>query len=158
MTSDEIQPGEMLSDAVAALSAPHAPTPGLLERAARRHSATRHRKRFLAGAPLFTAMLVALGLTLNPASGGTGTVTFALVVPDNSTGVSLVGDFTDWQAGRVRMEPAGDHRWEVKVDLPPGRYRYAYVTDEGEWLADAGAAPAPDDFESPTSVITVLNE
>lgn len=158
MTGDEIQPGEILSDAVAALRAPRPLVPGLIDRADRRQSALRRRNRFMAGAPLLTAMLVALGLALHPGSGSTGTVTFALVVPDNSAGVSLVGDFTDWQAGRVRMEPAGNHRWEVKVQLPPGRYRYAYVTDEGEWLADAGAPPAPDDFESPTSVITVLNE
>ena len=158
MTSDEIRPEERLSDAIATLRAPQALVPGLLERASRRRAASRRRNGFLAGAPLLTAILVALGLALHPGSPGAGTVTFALVVPENSSGVSLVGDFTDWQAGRVRMEPTGEHRWEVKVRLPPGRYRYAYVTDEGEWLADASAAPAPDDFESPTSVITVLNE
>ncbi|HRP07982.1 MAG TPA: hypothetical protein PLL69_05785 [Gemmatimonadales bacterium] len=158
MTSDEIRPDETLSDAIAALRAPQPLVPGLIDRATRRRVAGRRRNGFLAGAPLLTAMLLALGLALHPGAGDGDTVTFALVVPDNSSGVSLVGDFTDWQAGRVRMEPAGEHRWEVKVQLPPGRYRYAYVTDEGEWLADASAAPAPDDFESPTSVITVLNE
>lgn len=158
MTSDEIQPGEVLSDAIEVLRAPRPLVPGLLDRAGKRQVALKRRNRFMAGAPLLTAMLVALGLALHANSGATGMVTFALVVPDNSAGVSLVGDFTDWQAGKVRMEPAGDHRWEVQVKLPPGRYRYAYVTDEGEWLADAGAPPALDDFESPTSMITVLNE
>ena len=46
----------------------------------------------------------------------------------------------------------------MKLKLPPGRYRFAYVTDEGDWLRDADAAPALDEFGTPTSVITVASE
>src|SRR5690606_1306189 len=62
MTSDEIQPGEVLSDAIEVLRAPRPLVPGLLDRAGKRQVALKRRNRFMAGAPLLTAMLVALGL------------------------------------------------------------------------------------------------
>ena len=86
-----------------------------------------------------------------------GRITFDLEA-GSATGVSLVGDFNDWDSNKVRLEPAGDDRWKVTLDLPPGRYRFAYVTDSGEWLADGDLAPALDDFGRPTSVLTVAEQ
>jgi 1,4-alpha-glucan branching enzyme len=91
---------------------------------------------------------------LRPREAAAGQITFALVAPA-SAGISLVGDFTGWETDRVRLTRAGGDRWEVTLHLPPGRYRFAYVTDGGEWLPDPEAAPVPDDFGRPTSVLTV---
>jgi len=85
-----------------------------------------------------------------------GEVTFAVRAP-TIAGVSLVGDFNEWETDRVRLTPKGKDRWEVTLRLPPGRYRFAYVTDGGDWLPDAEAAPVPDDFGRPTSVLTVAS-
>jgi hypothetical protein len=58
----------------------------------------------------------------------------------------------------VRLVPDGEYKRTVTITLPPGRYRFAYETDEGQWLADAHAAPALDEFGTPTSVLTVPGE
>lgn len=155
MMPDHVDPNEPLQHAINVLRATPAVAIGLAER-------TRHRARLVTrrrrvgvvvtlGAALLTALLV------RPAARSPGEVTFALVAPASS-GVSLVGDFTDWETDRVRLEPAGRDRWEVTLTLPPGRYRFAYLTDEGEWLADDHAPPALDEFGSPTSMLTVKGE
>lgn len=156
MNDDELHPDDTLQTAVAALRATPALLPGLAARTAQRghRQAAVRRIAFSTGALSLAAL--ALVLFRQPPQDD-GFHTFVLVAPA-STGVSLVGDFTDWETDRVRLEPTGDNRWEVKLKLPPGRYRYAYVTDEGNWLADADAPPALDDFGGPTSMITVSSE
>jgi hypothetical protein len=156
MNGDELHPNEKLHDAVAALRATPHVAPGLAERTVRRgrRQAARRRVGFSA-VGLSVAALAAVAILRPPQD--EGYVTFALVAPA-SAGVSLVGDFTDWETDRVRLDPTGNNGWEVKLKLPPGRYRFAYVTDEGNWLADAKAPPALDDFGDPTSIITVSSE
>lgn len=154
MTGDELRPDEPLHSAVAALRATSPVVPGLAERTARRGRRQALTRRVTVSGVALAAVAVALVARGDRDDGYT---TFALVAPASS-GVSLVGDFTDWETDRVRLEPAGGDRWEVKLKLPPGRYRFAYVTDEGNWLADASAPPALDDFGGPTSVVTVSSE
>lgn len=155
MNGDELQSGERLHDAVAALRATPPLVPGLVERTARRGKRQAARRRIaLSTVSLSLAALVIVAIN-RPTDDDF--VTFELVAPA-SAGVSLVGDFTDWETDRVRLEPTGDNRWEVKLKLPPGRYRFAYVTDEGAWLPDPDAPPALDDFGETTSMITVSSE
>ena len=46
--------------------------------------------------------------------------------------------------------------WTVELPLAPGRHRYAFVLDDGRWVADPSAPRAPGaDFGSPSSVVTV---
>jgi hypothetical protein len=46
--------------------------------------------------------------------------------------------------------------WSAVVPLPPGRYRYAFLVDGSQWLADPTAPRAFDDeFGTPSSVVTV---
>jgi hypothetical protein len=46
--------------------------------------------------------------------------------------------------------------WTVKLLLPNGRHRYAFVVDDSTWAADPAAPPAAgDDFGMPSSVVTV---
>lgn len=152
--TDELHPDDPLHAAIGALRAAPAVVPGLEGRARTRH---RRGKRFRLGSGVAASALLIASAVLVGRQGDNDGVTFTLVA-EGSSGVSLVGDFTEWETNRVRLKPAGGDRWEVKLKLPPGRYRFAYVTDEGTWLADASAAPALDDFGDPTSVITVLSE
>jgi len=155
MTGDELRPDEPLHDAVNRLRATAMVAAGLPERT-RRLGQRRARRRRVLGAGT-TLGVAAAAVLFARSQAHAGEVTFTLE-NSPSSGVSLVGDFTDWETDRVRLEPDGRDRWKVTIKLPPGRYRFAYLTDEGEWLADASAAPVLDEFGSPTSVLTVSGE
>ncbi len=145
-----------LERAVEMLRASAPDVSGLAERTGarrRRHA----RRNLLLGGGGGTAAALALALTF-AGSGGGETVTFALGALPGEHSVALVGDFTDWQTDRLQLKAEGDGNWRVTVKLPPGRYRFAYVVDGGEWRADAAAAPVLDDFGRPTSVMTVGTE
>jgi hypothetical protein len=80
---------------------------------------------------------------------------FVLVAP-NAKSVTLVGDFNDWSLSATRLaRQAGDGVWWVTVNLPPGRYRYAFVVDGTTWRSDPNAPAAEDDFGRPNSVVTI---
>src|SRR6266542_6461315 len=82
---------------------------------------------------------------------------FVLVAPRAAT-VSLVGDFNDWDTARTPMRAlrADGTVWTVVVPLSPGRYRYAFLVNGAQWLADPAAPAARDDeFGAPSSVVTV---
>jgi hypothetical protein len=49
--------------------------------------------------------------------------------------VSVVGSFNQWSPDAHLMEKNGD-RWSVEVQLPPGRYEYAFLIDDRVWKAD----------------------
>ncbi len=125
--------------------------PGLAERTrARGNRARQLRLVRLTVVPLLIAVLLLARDGSRP-----GRVTFAVEVPDGSDSVSLVGDFTDWEENRVVLKRGRGNLWQVTLELPPGLYRFAYVTGSGEWLPDIGAAPAFDTFGRPTSTILV---
>ncbi len=125
--------------------------PGLATRTrAREIRARRWRALRLTVVPFLIAILLLARDGSRP-----GRVTFAVEVPEGSDSVSLVGDFTDWEVDRVLLKKGHGNRWQVTLDLPPGLYRFAYVTGTGEWLSDPGAAPAFDSFDRPTSTILV---
>lgn len=89
------------------------------------------------------------------AAADTTVVQFVLVAP-SAASVSLVGDFNDWDATTMPMRPVRSGGiWSVTVPLPPGRHRYAFLVDGSRWLADPSAPRAPDDFGTPSSVVTV---
>lgn len=72
--------------------------------------------------------------------------------------VALVGDFNDWQHGKTLLRPVqgGNGLWTVDVQLPPGVYKYAFLVDGKEWMADPDALKTVgDDFGRPSSVVTV---
>jgi len=54
----------------------------------------------------------------------------------NAKDVYIVGDFNHWKINDAsRLLRAQDGRWEKKVALSPGKYRYKFVVD-GEWVLD----------------------
>lgn len=89
-------------------------------------------------------------------SDSTHVVQFVFVAP-TAHSVSLVGDFNNWELDATPLA-AGPGRavWTVKLRLPNGRHRYAFVVDDSTWAADPAAPPAAgDDFGMPSSVLTV---
>lgn len=71
------------------------------------------------------------------------------------TGVSLVGDFNDWDVTATPLSLEGGV-WSTTLPLPPGRHVYAFVINGKRWIADPRAPQAPDaDFGRPGSVILV---
>jgi hypothetical protein len=79
------------------------------------------------------------------------------VTARSASRVSLVGDFNDWSATATPLQQSSANGvWTVIVPLAPGRHRYAFVVDGKTWVADDGAARAPDsDFDAPSSVVLV---
>jgi predicted carbohydrate-binding protein with CBM48 len=91
----------------------------------------------------------------SPSLAGTSTVQFVVVAPGAGS-VSLVGDFNDWDAAATPMHAAHSGAlWSVTIPLSPGRHRYAFLVNGSRWLADPGAPRAQDDFNTPSSVVTV---
>lgn len=152
---DALDPTERLHAAVEQLRTAAPPRPGLPARTAVRARRDQTR-RWVGSSAGVLAMLTLTAVLTHTSTPMPGEITFAVRAPSNS-GVSLVGDFNEWQSDRVRLTPKGKDRWEVTLRLPPGRYRFAYVTDGGDWLPDAEAAPVLDDFGRPTSVLTVAS-
>jgi 1,4-alpha-glucan branching enzyme len=149
---DGLSPDDPLHQVVRTLHRDIPIADGLPQRMVRRE---RRQRRVRIGASVLV-MAVAV-LALEPRFDGKENVTFALQRPVSGH-VSLVGDFTDWRTDKLALSPTRNGGWEVTLRLRPGRYRYAYVTDGGEWVSDANAAPVLDDFGRPTSVVTVVAE
>ncbi|MEO5800377.1 MAG: isoamylase early set domain-containing protein [Gemmatimonadales bacterium] len=149
---DELSLDDPLRSLVQSLHQDVAVRAGLPQRVVRRER--RQRRVRLAGSVLVMAVAV---LALEPRLDGKQSVTFALQRP-SSHHVALVGDFTDWRTDKLALTPTRNGVWEVTLRLRPGRYRFAYVADDGEWVPDASAAPVVDDFGRPTSVLTVVKQ
>jgi chromosome partitioning protein len=50
--------------------------------------------------------------------------------------VYVVGDFNNWSVDQaLKLASDGDGRWEKRLDLKPGKYRYKFVVD-GQWIHD----------------------
>lgn len=119
----------------------------------RREARVRRWGRVAAMGGIAAALLVAVGLGRRATSGSE--VRFELA--DSVTGpVSLIGDFNDWNP-RANPLGHGDGQWSTTLRLKPGRYRYAFVVEGSNWVADPHSPAADDDFGTPTSVITVTN-
>lgn len=71
--------------------------------------------------------------------------------------VSVVGDFTEWDAHQAPMtRDSASGLWSVTLALHPGRHVYAFLVDDTVWVQDPRALEAPDaDFGRPGSVLLV---
>lgn len=49
--------------------------------------------------------------------------------------VQIAGDFNNWQPQQTIMNQAKDGKWELAMELAPGKYRYRMVVD-GQWQQD----------------------
>lgn len=69
--------------------------------------------------------------------------------------VSLVGDFNEWEKRANPLAPSKPGVWSTQVALTPGRHEYAFVVDGKRWVADPSAENVADEFDTPSSVVTV---
>lgn len=69
--------------------------------------------------------------------------------------VSLVGDFNEWEKRANPLAPDKPGVWSTQVALTPGRHEYAFVVDGKRWVADPSAEHVKDEFDTPSSVVTV---
>lgn len=127
-------------------------------------AARRRRRRFVL-APL--GLVAAGAATILILGDGVGAPTFEpesdthpvefVVDQPMASGLAVVGDFNAWDVRATPMTRSNDsNRWVVTLQLPAGRYLYAFVADGSRWLPDP-AAPlaAPDDFSRRNSVLVV---
>jgi len=71
-------------------------------------------------------------------------VTFALPYEEGQPGISLVGDFNDWNPSANRLVKRRNGTASVAVTLEKGKtYRFRYYRDDDVWLNDREA----DDYE-----------
>ncbi len=83
-----------------------------------------------------------------------GKVKFISPTPD-AHNVFLVGDFNQWNERSHRLRRTGSKRYELEMEIPPGRYRFKYLID-GVWWNDPDAEEyAPNPWGSEDSVISV---
>jgi hypothetical protein len=106
------------------------------------------------GAPVATTTAGPIVQTVSDAGVAARLVTFVLVAPD-ARNVSVAGDFNDWAANRLQLQRGSDGVWTATVPLAPGRYSYSFVVDGDRWVADPAMPAAPDDFGTPSSILTV---
>jgi hypothetical protein len=69
--------------------------------------------------------------------------------------VSLVGDFNAWARRATPLVAVKPGVWSAQVALPAGRHEYAFVVDGKHWVADPASVRVADEFDTPSSVVTV---
>jgi len=63
-------------------------------------------------------------------------ISFVINAP-SAKDIYIVGDFNHWKiAEENKLSKLDESRWEKKMGLSPGRYKYKFVVD-GEWTLDA---------------------
>jgi hypothetical protein len=105
-------------------------------------------------AALFVAFIW-LGSPQTPTQGDIGQQPYRFVFyqPD-AVEAEIAGNFTDWRPRP--MQPAGSGYWELTLELPPGQYRYAYIVDGHERIADPTIpSREKDDFGGQNSVLVL---
>ncbi|HJU74685.1 MAG TPA: glycogen-binding domain-containing protein [Gemmatimonadaceae bacterium] len=70
--------------------------------------------------------------------------------------VALVGDFNQWNPRRHRLHRDGRTRWVIKVQLPAGLHKYAFIVNDSVWTPDPSAVRTIDrDFGVTSSLVLV---
>lgn len=135
---------EGLEERVMRAIAQRAAQPSLWQRLKERWGLTFSPRWALAGAASLALILgFALGRMFAPSplplSAQAGTL-FAVVNPQAHS-VAVMGDFSAWEPIPL-TDPDGDGIWTAVLELPPGRYEYAFLVD-GRWV---GQDPQADEY------------
>jgi len=104
--------------------------------------------------PVATTTAGPIVQTVSDAGVAARLVTFVLVAP-GAQRVAVAGDFNDWATSRLQLQRGDGGVWTATVPLAPGRYAYSFVVDGDRWVADPAMPAAPDDFGTPSSILTV---
>lgn len=87
-------------------------------------------------------------------SQGRGEYRFVLYLPKVSH-AEIIGTFTDWSPVPMRKVGTTGY-WALTLKIPPGEYRYSYLIEDGEKMADPSVAVREsDDFGGENSVIVI---
>jgi hypothetical protein len=83
-------------------------------------------------------------------------VRFVLFAPA-AKGVTLVGDFNNWNRTATQLASEGAAGvWTATVSLSPGRYEYAFIVDGTRWMPDPTTPlTVQDDFGTTSSLVTI---
>lgn len=83
-------------------------------------------------------------------------VTFEAPAELGGTAGCVCGDFNEWSADAHQLKRRKDGSLRVTISLPPGRYEYRYLLDDGRWENDRDCdAFAPNPFGSDNSVVEI---
>ena len=67
-------------------------------------------------------------------------VSFTLADPSlDGQKVAVVGDFNGWDPHLAPMDLLDDGTYTTTMSLPPGRYRFRYLAEDGQWFNDEAA-------------------
>jgi hypothetical protein len=109
---------------------------------------------------LLLAVLVFLGATLSacvtvPKAPETTELSVSFMFTGQYDSVCLSGDFNGWSSDSHCLQRKGD-KWSIQLALPPGSYRYGFVTDKKDWVCDPEALIQEDDgFGRKNSVLLI---
>ncbi len=67
-----------------------------------------------------------------------GSMSFRIYLP-HAGKVEILGDFTDWRAGKLAMTRQGPGWWTIRLEIPAGDHQFCYLVDGSIWLADYAA-------------------
>lgn len=82
-------------------------------------------------------------------------VTFTLPADFEATGVSIVGDFNNWNPESLPMKRRKSGSWRASLDLEAEReYQFLYLTDGGTFLTEEHCAACPNPFGGQNSLLT----
>lgn len=92
---------------------------------------------FASTAVVFLIVGIFLGILISsgPIIRGEG-IWLILAYPEAKS-VDVKGDFSHWDP--IPLKEVKDGIWVVKLDLPPGRYAYAFIVDEEKLVLDPRA-------------------
>ena len=92
-----------------------------------------------AGAAAALLAVAAFRFAVHPADPERVAVHFELHAPAAQT-VELLGDFTGWKAGAIRLTgPDASGHWTADVKLPAGRHEYIFLVEGRQWQTDPNA-------------------
>lgn len=112
----------------------------------------------LAGAAVALLLAAVFSRTFpEPASANDRVVVHFVFYAPEANRVELVGDFTEWEPGRLHLDgPDEAGRWNARVELPAGRYEYLFLVDGRSWVTDPLAEThRPDGFGNINAVMNL---
>jgi len=82
-------------------------------------------------------------------------VVFTLTLP-SAQSVAVVGSFNQWRPQGFEMHDAEHHRWTITLELPEGRYEYAFLVDDKEIIPDPHASLYQNDGFGNRNAVLIL--
>jgi len=90
-------------------------------------------------------------------TGSSCRVTFDVSPAENTSTVTLCGEFNEWSPDATPMKQRKDGKFSVTISLQAGRsYRFKYLLDGKEWVNDSEADGfEQNQFGTDDSLVTV---